>query len=526
LLTSGNGYVEFQFGVAQKGLTVGLNSGSQAVTRTDIEFGLTAVGGLSIVEVREAGIYGGDVSYTVSDVFRIEIIGSQIFYKKNGVTFASHSVSSFAFPYHADVVILSVGGRVANAKMTTPQLPTGPLPPTNFTATAVSSSLISLSWTDNSADETGFIVERSLAGANSWATIATTVANVTSLNDTGVAALTSYDYRLHSTNANGDSPNVFASNIATPGPTPTPTPSPSPSPSPTPTPSPSPTPLQSFDVFWTSLANSTATGSTIRKSGGSMLEDAHGRSVNMLFGGDGFVEFQFPDNGLASVGLNTGAQAQTRTDLEYAFSTNGANIAEIRENGIYHGDTSYVASDIFRIEISGNQVLYKKNGITLSTTPGPLLVFPYRVEATLISPDVRVANVKMSNSTAPALATREGSPTLAAALDSVNFLAGPFPLVNNNNFSSDHRTRILLFVVNFELQQNEDFHQVVSVQLKNQQGSIFNLPIEGVNKVPGFDWLTCIVARLDEQVVDVGNLTVTATLRGVATDPLVITTKP
>jgi len=257
-----------------------------------------------------------------------------------------------------------------------------------------------------------------------------------------------------------------------------------------------------------------------------MLEDAHGRSVNMLFGGNGFVEFQFPDNGLASVGLNTGAQAQTRTDLEYAFSTNGANIAEIRENGIYHGDTSYVASDIFRIEISGNQVLYKKNGITLSTTPGPLLVFPYRVEATLISPDVRVANVKMSNSTAPALATREGSPTLAAALDSVNFLAGPFPLVNNNNFSSDHRTRILLFVVNFELQQNEDFHQVVSVQLKNQQGSIFNLPIEGVNKVPGFDWLTCIVARLDEQVVDVGNLTVTATLRGVATDPLVITTKP
>jgi hypothetical protein len=246
----------------------------------------------------------------------------------------------------------------------------------------------------------------------------------------------------------------------------------------------------------------------------------------MLFSGNGFMECQFTTTGVGSVGLNSGLPAQVRADLEFAFSTNGTNIVEVREAGTYRGDTSYTASDVFRIEISGNQVLYKKNGVTFQTSTPGSLGYPFRAEATLITPGVRVANAKMSSSTAPALANLQGDPSRAAALESGNFLAGPFPLVNDLNFSTDRKTRIMLFAVNFDLLPTEDFHNVVGVQLRNQQGSTFNLPVEYVGKIPGYDWLTTIVVRLDEQVVDVGNLTVTVSLRGIATEGLVITTRP
>src|SRR5262249_54965395 len=155
---------------------------------------------------------------------------------------------------------------------------------------------------------------RTLSGFNNWSQIFTTGANVTAHTDSGLQAATAYDYRLHSTNGDGDSSTVSIFNIATPMATPTPSPTPQPSPSPTPSPSPSPTPLGSFDVFWTDLTNTSASGSSLEKSGTAELEDARGRSLNLIFGGNGFVEFQFPIQGQAAVGLNTGAQAMVRSD--------------------------------------------------------------------------------------------------------------------------------------------------------------------------------------------------------------------
>jgi photosystem II stability/assembly factor-like uncharacterized protein len=51
--------------------------------------------------------------------------------------------------------------------------------PTNLTLTAVSTSQINLSWTDNSSDEEKFIIERSTDG-NNWSTIDSVNASVTS----------------------------------------------------------------------------------------------------------------------------------------------------------------------------------------------------------------------------------------------------------------------------------------------------------------------------------------------------------
>ena len=81
---------------------------------------------------------------------------------------------------------------------------TFPDAPTGLAATAVSTSRIDLSWTDNSDDETGFKIERR-TGSGSYAQIATLEANVTTFSNTGLASNTQYTYRVRAYNDDGNS---------------------------------------------------------------------------------------------------------------------------------------------------------------------------------------------------------------------------------------------------------------------------------------------------------------------------------
>jgi len=80
-----------------------------------------------------------------------------------------------------------------------------PAAPSNLTATAASSSQINLSWTDNSTDETGFRLERSTSATSDWTEIATVSANVTTYQNTGLTAGTTYYYRVRAYNSSGSS---------------------------------------------------------------------------------------------------------------------------------------------------------------------------------------------------------------------------------------------------------------------------------------------------------------------------------
>jgi carboxypeptidase T len=91
------------------------------------------------------------------------------------------------------------------ASAATPAIPV-PNPPSNLTATAASTSQINLAWTDTASNETGYKIERCTgAGCSNFAQIATVGANVTSYSNTGLAASTSYSYRVRATNTAGDS---------------------------------------------------------------------------------------------------------------------------------------------------------------------------------------------------------------------------------------------------------------------------------------------------------------------------------
>lgn len=97
-----------------------------------------------------------------------------------------------------------------------PSLPRAPVAPSELIASAVSATRIDLSWRDNSGDELGFRIERSLDGFN-FGEIASVGPNVTSFSDTGVFANTFFFYRVLSFNNFGNSD---PSNIAfaqTPG---------------------------------------------------------------------------------------------------------------------------------------------------------------------------------------------------------------------------------------------------------------------------------------------------------------------
>jgi hypothetical protein len=66
-------------------------------------------------------------------------------------------------------------------------------------------SNLTLAWQDNSSNEAGFKIERSLNGSTNWKEIGTTSANVTTYADTGLAPSTTYYYRVRAYNAAGTS---------------------------------------------------------------------------------------------------------------------------------------------------------------------------------------------------------------------------------------------------------------------------------------------------------------------------------
>ncbi|QLE02216.1 fibronectin type III domain-containing protein [Galbibacter sp. BG1] len=91
------------------------------------------------------------------------------------------------------------------ASATTDPLPSDPPnAPSNLTTSTVSSSSISLTWTDNSNDENGFKVERKI-GSETFSEVAMVNSNTSSFLDTGLNEETTYYYRVRSYNSNGNS---------------------------------------------------------------------------------------------------------------------------------------------------------------------------------------------------------------------------------------------------------------------------------------------------------------------------------
>jgi hypothetical protein len=109
--------------------------------------------------------------------------------------------------YH--VIALSADGEAApsNVDCTAP-----PLPPTHLVATSVDVQTVELRWTDNSAVEDGFEVQRWSEGFGEWTIVANVAANAGTYRDAGLSPDVTYWYLVRATKDGGYS---YFSNYAT-----------------------------------------------------------------------------------------------------------------------------------------------------------------------------------------------------------------------------------------------------------------------------------------------------------------------
>jgi uncharacterized protein (DUF1800 family) len=111
----------------------------------------------------------------------------------------------------------------------------------------------------------------------------------------------------------------------------------------------------------------------------------------------------------------------------------------------------------------------------------------------------------------------EATSTRAVALDSVTFKREPFAVNSTNNFSADGRTRVMLFVMNPGLLQGESAG-AVTADAEDYTHTIYPLRVEYAAPVPGYEWMSEVVVRLNDNMGDVGDVLIRVNIHGVASN--------
>src|SRR5437763_2547841 len=122
--------------------------------------------------------------------------------------------------------------------------------------------------------------------------------------------------------------------------------------------------------------------------------------------------------------------------------------------------------------------------------------------ALLSAPALRSA----AQSASPVLVSEVGS-TRAVALESVTRLREPFSPTSPVQFGADARTRVMLFAMNLHLAADEDA-SVVAADAEDAAHHVYTLAVEYVGPVPGQEWMSSVVVRLNDELGDAGDVLV------------------
>ncbi len=146
--------------------------------------------------------------------------------------------------------------------------------------------------------------------------------------------------------------------------------------------------------------------------------------------------------------------------------------------------------------------------------PDATTVFPQAMQVDY----VRVYQ-RATPSSVPVLLSEEGT-NRALALDSVTFRHEPFSLSNPLNFSSDQRTRLLLLSANLDLQPGDDASIVTA------EANGFPLTVEWVGRLPNFDWITVVIARLPNELENSNQALISLTARNQSSNQVMVALSP
>lgn len=107
--------------------------------------------------------------------------------------------------------------------------------------------------------------------------------------------------------------------------------------------------------------------------------------------------------------------------------------------------------------------------------------------------------------------------TRAIAVDSLTNTREPFSAFTPVSFSTDRSTRLMLFAGNLRLQDDEDLANVTA-DAEDAAHALFALTVEAVKPVPDQNWAVAVIVRLNDELVDPGDVLVRIYYRGVASN--------
>jgi uncharacterized protein GlcG (DUF336 family) len=121
-----------------------------------------------------------------------------------------------------------------------------------------------------------------------------------------------------------------------------------------------------------------------------------------------------------------------------------------------------------------------------------------------------------AQSAAPILISEETS-TRALVFDSTTREREPFTAHTQVPFGGDNRRRLMIFAMNLQLQPGDSPNAVVA-RAEDASHQSYSLPVEYVGPTPEQPWATSIVVCLDPAMVDLGDVLVGITYRGVSSN--------
>jgi uncharacterized protein GlcG (DUF336 family) len=112
----------------------------------------------------------------------------------------------------------------------------------------------------------------------------------------------------------------------------------------------------------------------------------------------------------------------------------------------------------------------------------------------------------------------EAASTRAVALDASTRVREPFALVSPVRFGADARTRLMLFAMNLHVAAGEGA-SAVTADAEDASHKTYALAVEYVGTVPGQEWMSSVVVRLNEQLAaDSGDVLIRISYRGASSN--------
>ena len=141
------------------------------------------------------------------DLYRSTVEGNEVVYEQGitGTSFTDTNTTDGVTYYYQVSAGNGVGESNLSQEVSATPLPALPAAPAHLTATTLSSSQISLTWTEPAGTATSFTLERSVNGVNFTPLTMLDGTAVSFVDAAGLDPTTTYDYRLSATNLAGNS---------------------------------------------------------------------------------------------------------------------------------------------------------------------------------------------------------------------------------------------------------------------------------------------------------------------------------